>query len=142
MADGIQIITKLYATKGGAYLGSEQTSISHTMTGTHMASGTQNIATGAGNAELLDVPGDVTGDRYILIKNLEAEGGNYIEIGSASAGSFPASVSQKVKGGATVLLCRKYRVESLSGLISDNVHASANRNKWRCRHVNGDGFAR
>jgi hypothetical protein len=75
------------------------------MTGTHMASGTQNIATGAGNAELLDVPGDVTGDRYILIKNLEAEGGNYIEIGSAAAGSFPASVSQKVKGGATVLLC-------------------------------------
>jgi len=106
MADEIQITTRLYAAKGGAYLGSETTTSTQDMTGTHMASGTQTISTGAGNAELLDIPGDVTGDRYILIKNLNGEGGtNYLEIGSASGASFPASVSQKVFGQSTILMC-------------------------------------
>ncbi len=101
MADEIQISARLYATKGGAYLGSETTSVTLDMAGTHMASGTQAIGT---SDELLDIPADVSGDRYILIKSLEAEGGNYVEIGAASGGSFAASVHNKLLAGRVLLL--------------------------------------
>lgn len=102
-ADEIQLSVRLYAAKGGAYLGSETTTATLDMTGTYMAEGVQAIGFAAD--EILDIPGDVTGDRYILVKNLEAEGGNFIQLGTATGGSFAASVYCKVKAGAAVLLC-------------------------------------
>ena len=101
MADEISVSVKLYAAKGGAYLGSETTSLTLDMSGTHMASGTQSIGT---SDEIIDIPADVSGDRYVLIKSLEAEGGNYVEIGAASGGSFSASVHQKLLAGRAILM--------------------------------------
>lgn len=101
MADEIQISARLYAAKGGAYLGSETTTATLDMTGTHMASGTQAIGT---SDEILDIPADVSGDRYVLIKNLEAEGGNYVEISGATGGSFAGAVHQKILAGRAVLM--------------------------------------
>lgn len=77
MADEIQISSKLYAAKGGAYLGSHTNSVTLDMTGTHMGDWTQAIGT---SAEALATPADVTGDYYLEIKSLEAEGGNYVQI--------------------------------------------------------------
>lgn len=102
MADEIQISARLYAAKGGAYLGSETTTATLDMAGTHMASGTQAI--GTGSDEALDIPADVTGNRWLLVKSLEAEGGNYIELGTATGGSFTGSVFGRVPGGGAVLL--------------------------------------
>lgn len=77
MADEIQISTKLYCAKGGAYLGAHTNSSTLDMTGTHMAEWTQAIGT---SAEAIATPADITGDYYLEIKSLEAEGGNYVEV--------------------------------------------------------------
>lgn len=102
-ADEIQIQTKLYAAKGGAYLGSHTNSVTLDMAGTHMASGTQSI--GTGSDEILDVPADVSGQRYLEVKSLEAEGGNYVEFSIATGGSFAASVFCRLPGAALMLIC-------------------------------------
>lgn len=102
-ADEIQIQTKLYAAKGGAYIGSHTNSVTLDMTGTHMASGTQAI--GTGSDEALDVPADVSGQRWLEIKSLEAEGGNYIELATATGGSFAAAVFARVPAAGLFFGC-------------------------------------
>ncbi len=107
MADEIQISAKLYAAKGAslspvAYLGSETTTATLDMAGTHMGSGTQAI--GTGSDEALDLPSDISGNRWLLIKSLEAEGGHYIELGTATGGSFSGSIFGRVPAAGVVLL--------------------------------------
>ena len=124
MADEIQIITKLYAAKGGAYLGSEQTSVTLDMAGTHMASGTQAI--GTGSDEALDIPADITGNHWLLVKNLEAEGGNYIELGTATGGSFTGTaIFGRVPGGGTVLMYRTGTTYAKANTASVNIEWKA-----------------
>jgi hypothetical protein len=127
MADEISVSVKLYAAKGGAYLGSETTTLTLDMAGTHMASGTQAIGT---SDELLDIPADVSGDRYVLIKSLEAEGGNYVEIGAASGGSFAASVHQKLLAGRAILMI----IPSANAIYAKANTASVNI-EWKAAQV-------
>lgn len=97
MADEIQISTKIYAAKGGAYLGSHTNSSTLDMTGTHMAEWTQTIGT---TYEAIATPADITGDYYIEIKSLEAEGGNYVQI------ALDTSITQifcKLKGAGLAM---------------------------------------
>lgn len=110
MPNEIQMITKFYSAKGGAFLGSEQNSITIDMAGTHMASGTQEIPFGANNAELLDVPGDVTGIRWVWIKNLESIPGNFVQVGSASGAGFAATVQHRIPAGTAIQFCQESAV--------------------------------
>lgn len=119
MADEIQLVAKLYASKGGAALGSEQTSVTLDMAGTHMADGTQAI--GTGSDEALDIPADVTGNRWLLVKSLEAEGGNYIELGTATGGSFTGSVFSRVPGGGVVMLYATGTIYAKANTASVNI---------------------
>ena len=98
MADEIQIQTKLYATKGGAYLPSQTTSKTLDMAGTDMGSATQSVAT---SDAALSIPASVTGDRWVEINSLEPEGGNYIELSTATGGSFAASIFGKITAAGT-----------------------------------------
>mgnify|MGYP000411523798 CR=1 FL=1 len=103
MADEIQLQTKLYAAKGGAYLGSHTNSVTLDMAGTHMGSSTQAI--GTGSDEALALPADVTGLRYLEVKSLETEGGNYVEFSIATGGSFAASVFCRLPAAALMIIC-------------------------------------
>lgn len=100
MADEISISTRLYAAKGGAYLPAQTTTKTLDMAGTHMASFTQTIGT---SDEALAIPGDVTGDRMVEINSLEAEGGNYIELSTATGGGFAAAVFAKITAAFPML---------------------------------------
>jgi len=82
MANEISISSKLYASKGGAAIGSHTNTSTITMTGTYMAEWTQAIGT---SQEAIATPTDVTStpsasDYYLEIKSLEATGGNYVQI--------------------------------------------------------------
>lgn len=101
MADEIQIQTKLYAAKGGAYLPSVTRSVTLDMTGADLASWTQVI--GTGSDEVLAIPADLTGDRHIEIFSLEAEGGNYVELSTNTGGSFSGHVFAKLIAGTSAL---------------------------------------
>jgi hypothetical protein len=101
MADEIQIQTKLYAAKGGAFLPSVTRSITLDMTGADMGSWTQVI--GTGSDEALDIPPDVTGDRHVEVFSLEAEGGNYVQLSNATGGSFAGGVFAKLIAGTSAI---------------------------------------
>lgn len=124
MADEIQISTKIYAAKGGAYVGSHTNSVTLDMTGTHMAEWTQSIGT---SFEAIATPADITGDYYIEIKSLEAEGGNYVQIAldtsitqifcklkgaNLAVTTIPSGVSvyAKANTAAVVIQCRAVQV--------------------------------
>ena len=56
-------------------------------------------------SEILDVPADVSGQRYLEVKSLEAEGGNYVEFSIATGGSFAASVFCRLPAAGVMLIC-------------------------------------
>lgn len=95
MADEIQIQTKLYAAKGGAFLPSVTRSATLTMAGSDMASWTQVI--GTGSDEALDIPPDLTGDLLVEIYSLEGTtAGNYVTLSNATGGSFAGGTFGKL----------------------------------------------
>lgn len=103
MADEIQVSARLYAAKGGAFLGAETTNATVDMAGSHMGDSTQTIGNGAD--EVLAIPADVTGNHWLLVKNCEPEGGNYVELSLATGGSFAASVFTRVLPQTAILIC-------------------------------------
>ena len=119
MADEIQISVKLYSAKGGAYLGSETTSVTLDMAGTHMGSGTQAI--GTASDEALDLPADITGNRWLLVKNLEAEGGNYIELATDTGGQFSSHTFGRVPAAGAVLLYATGTIYAKANTASVNI---------------------
>ena len=102
-ADEIQISTRLYANKSSALLPSHTVTVTQDMTGSHLGDGTQDI--GYSSDELLDIPGDITGRRYIEIRSTEPKGGNYVQFSTATGGSFAAAVHNELPGGSSILLC-------------------------------------
>lgn len=92
MADSISITAKLAALLGSANLPSDTISVTLTPNAadTDLASGTQSIGTSA--EEAIDEGPDVGGNRIMLLFNQEAVGGNYVEIGFATGGSFAEKI--------------------------------------------------
>ena len=101
--DEIQISTRLYASKTSAQLPSHTNTTTQDMVGTHLGDGTQDI--GTVSDEILDIPGDITGRRFIEVRSTEPKGGNYVQFSDASGGSFAAGVHNELPGGTSILMC-------------------------------------
>lgn len=97
MANEITISTKYYcATAGGAYTPSQTITKTLNQTGTNVGSFTQDITT---SDAALDIPASVTGNLWVEINNLGAKTDtNYIEISTATGGSFSASKFGMIPG--------------------------------------------
>jgi hypothetical protein len=103
MASEISISCSLSASKGGASINSVGTSggatSTHDMAGADMGSETQTVTQAADVA--LDIPAGVSPVGDLWIKNLDAT--NYIQLSTATGGSFAAAVYAKVRPGRKAL---------------------------------------
>ena len=105
MADEAVVTISVSASKGGASVNSVGASggasVVLDMTGADMESATQDIGFAADEA--LAIAGDITTMGLLLVKNMEAAGGNYVQLSLATGGSFAASVFETLKAGQTYL---------------------------------------
>jgi hypothetical protein len=104
MADEIRVSMSLQVAKGGAAIATGTLSDVIDMTGADMATVTQLVSTTADAIEALDVPADVAGDVYLVIKHNGASGTLTI---SKDNGGPPAShVLSKLTSGESCFLTR------------------------------------
>lgn len=91
MANEITIVSKAYcATAAGAYTPSQTITKTLTQIGTNTGSFTQDITT---SDAILDIPGSVTGNRWVEINALNANTDtHYITISTGTGGSFTAGI--------------------------------------------------
>lgn len=82
MADEIRTSISFSAAKGGASIATGTLADTADMSGVDMGTVTQSIGT---TNEALDVPADVSGDVWLVVKNLDAT--NYVEIFKDSGSS-------------------------------------------------------
>ena len=101
MADEIRTSISLQVAKGGAAIATGTLSDVIDMTGADMATVTQLVSTSANDIEALDVPADVTGDVYLVIKHLGASG--VLTISKDNAGSH---VLSKLATGESCFITR------------------------------------
>ena len=103
MADEVVHTVSVSASKGGASINSIGASggayVALDMTGTDLGAWTQSIGLAA--EEALAIPADITTMGLLLVKNMEASGGNYVQLSLATGGSFAASVFETLKAGQT-----------------------------------------
>lgn len=102
MPDEIKTSISLQVAKGGAAIATGTLSGSIDMSGTDMATFTQVVSTNANDYEALDVPADVTGDVFLVIKHNGGSG--TLTISKDNAGSHV--LSKIVFGEPPCLLCR------------------------------------
>lgn len=119
MAQEIQMTVRFYAAKGGAFLGAESNIVTVDMTGTHMGDNTQNIGSGAD--ELVAIPADVTGNHWLVVKNMESAGGNYLELSIGTGGAFAAGVFTRIPPQTAILICAVGNVYAKANTAAVNV---------------------
>jgi hypothetical protein len=104
MADEIRTSISFQVSKGGAAIATGTLSDVIDMTGADMATVTQLVSTAANDIEALGVPGDVTGNVYLVVKHL---GGSGVLTISKDNGGPPAShVLSKLEAGEACFLTR------------------------------------
>ena len=104
MADEIRTSISFQVSKGGASIATGTLSDTIDMTGSDMATFTQVVSTAANDIEALDVPADVTGDVFLVIKH---NGGSGVLTISKDNGGPPAShVLSKLGAGESCFLTK------------------------------------
>ena len=101
MADEIRVSMSLQVSKGGAAIATGPLSDVIDMTGADMATVTQLVSTAANDIEALDVPADVAGDVYLVIKHNGASG--TLTVSKDSSGTH---VLSKLTSGESCFLTR------------------------------------
>jgi hypothetical protein len=101
MADEIRVSMSLQVAKGGAAIATGTLSDVIDMTGADMATVTQLVSTAANDIEALDVPADVAGDVYLVIKHNGASG--TLTVSKDSSGTH---VLSKLTSGESCFLTR------------------------------------
>jgi hypothetical protein len=101
MADEIRVSMSLQVAKGGAAIATGTLSDVIDMTGADMATVTQLVSTAANDIEALDVPADVSGDAYLVIKHNGASG--TLTVSKDNSGTH---VLSKLTSGESCFLAR------------------------------------
>jgi hypothetical protein len=95
MANEITLITKTsVVTAAGAYSPSQTITKTLDQTGTNVGSFTQNVTS---TDAIIDIPGSVTGDRWVEINSLDAKDVlTFIKVSTVTGGGFDAAVFAKI----------------------------------------------
>lgn len=117
MAGEIKTSISLQVAKGGAAIATGTLSGQIDMTGTDMGALTQIVSTAANDIEALDVPADVTGDVFLVVKHNGASG--TLTISKDSGGSH---VLSKIAFGEPP--CLLTRVPSSSLYVASSTAAT------------------